>query len=134
MKFEGYNEKSKGGVHLVHFSILNWLHMFLIFNVSCSPFILELTIHFFIFEWFSITKQISASIHYITNLACDRLIMKIMWSSFIHRFVYSTHKYHALKTHLNIWINVLIDEVIIYKWTNAKQIFHFSINLCQMYF
>ncbi len=28
---------------------------------------------------------------YITNLACDELIMKIMWSSFIHKFVHLTH-------------------------------------------
>ncbi len=34
----------------------------------------------------------------ITNLTCDELIMKIMQSSFIHRFVHFTHEYHALKT------------------------------------
>jgi hypothetical protein len=37
---------------------------------------------------------------YITNLACDQLIMKIVQNSFIHRFVHFTHKYHVLKTHL----------------------------------
>ncbi len=37
---------------------------------------------------------------YITNLACDVLIMKIMRSSFIHKFVHFTHECHALKTHL----------------------------------
>jgi hypothetical protein len=46
LKFEGYNEKSKRGMHLVHFSFFNRLHMFFIFNASCSPFMLELTIHF----------------------------------------------------------------------------------------
>jgi hypothetical protein len=46
LKFEGYNEKLEGGMHLVHFSFLNWFHTLLIFNASCSPFILKLTIHF----------------------------------------------------------------------------------------
>jgi hypothetical protein len=36
----------------------------------------------------------------MTNLACDELIMKIMRSSFIHKFVQLTHEYHALETHL----------------------------------
>jgi hypothetical protein len=36
----------------------------------------------------------------ITNLACNELIMKILQSSFIHRFVHFTHEYHALKTQL----------------------------------
>jgi hypothetical protein len=35
---------------------------------------------------------------YITNLACDKLIIKIVQSSFIYKFVYFTHEYHALKT------------------------------------
>jgi hypothetical protein len=35
---------------------------------------------------------------YIVNLTCNKLIMKIVQSSFIHRFVHFTHKYHALKT------------------------------------
>jgi hypothetical protein len=33
-----------------------------------------------------------------TNLTCNELIMKIVQSSFIHRFVHFTHEYHALKT------------------------------------
>jgi hypothetical protein len=37
---------------------------------------------------------------YIKNLTCEELIMKIVQSSFIHRFVHFTHKYYALKTHL----------------------------------
>jgi hypothetical protein len=37
---------------------------------------------------------------YITNLACNELIMKIMQSSSIHKFIHLTHEYHALKTHL----------------------------------
>jgi hypothetical protein len=37
---------------------------------------------------------------FITNLACNKLIMKVMQSSFIHRFVHFTHEYHALETHL----------------------------------
>jgi hypothetical protein len=67
--------------------------------------------------------QIGLSIHYITNLACDKLIMKIIRSLFIHRFVHFTHEYHALKTHLthrifgcmklnfseNIWFFIFID-------------------------
>jgi hypothetical protein len=34
----------------------------------------------------------------ITNLACNKLMMKIVQSSFIHRFVHFIYEYHALKT------------------------------------
>jgi hypothetical protein len=40
------------------------------------------------------------NVYYITNLACNELIMKIMRSSFIHKFVHFTHEYHVLETHL----------------------------------
>jgi hypothetical protein len=40
------------------------------------------------------------NVYYITNIACNELIMKFMQSSFIHKFVYFTQKYHVLKTHL----------------------------------
>jgi hypothetical protein len=36
----------------------------------------------------------------ITNLACDKIIMKIMQNSFIHKFIHFTHEYHVLKIHL----------------------------------
>jgi hypothetical protein len=36
----------------------------------------------------------------IKNLACDELIMKFVQILFIHRFIYFTNEYHALKTHL----------------------------------
>jgi hypothetical protein len=36
----------------------------------------------------------------ITNLTCDKLIMKIVQSSFIHIFVHFAHEYHVLKTQL----------------------------------
>jgi len=35
---------------------------------------------------------------YITNLACEKLIMKIVQNSFVHMFVWFTHEYHAFKT------------------------------------
>jgi hypothetical protein len=38
--------------------------------------------------------------HHITNLTCDELVMKIVRSSSIHRFVHFIHEYHALETHL----------------------------------
>ncbi len=34
------------------------------------------------------------------NLACDKLLIKVMRNSFIHRFIHLTHDYRALKTHL----------------------------------
>ncbi len=34
----------------------------------------------------------------ITNLTCNKLIMKIVRSSFIYRFVHFTHEYYASKT------------------------------------
>jgi hypothetical protein len=42
----------------------------------------------------------TTNIIYIKNLPCNKLIMKIMRSLFIHGFVHFTHEYHALKTHL----------------------------------
>jgi hypothetical protein len=52
---------------------------------------------------------------FITNLTCAKIKMKIVWSSFIHRFVHFMHEYHALKiclTHdrfygwnTNLWMN-----------------------------
>jgi hypothetical protein len=35
---------------------------------------------------------------YITNLAYDELIMKIVQTLSIHMFVHFAHEYHALKT------------------------------------
>jgi hypothetical protein len=34
----------------------------------------------------------------ITNLAYGKLIMKILQSSFIHKFIHFTYEYHVLKT------------------------------------
>jgi hypothetical protein len=36
----------------------------------------------------------------ITNLTFNNLVMKIVRSSFIHKFLCFMHKYYALKTHL----------------------------------
>jgi hypothetical protein len=54
--------------------------------------------------------------YYFTNLTCGELIMKIMWSLFIHKFTHFTYEYHVLKTCLT-HINVL-DEVWTYEWIN----------------
>jgi hypothetical protein len=44
----------------------------------------------------------------ITNLTCDELIMKIVWSLCIHKFVYFSHKYYVLK---HIWhIDKYVDK------------------------
>jgi len=64
---------------------------------------------------------------YITNLTCDKLIMKIMWSSFIHRFLHFTHEYHVLN---DTQINVLINEIQTYEWINVTQISHLLTNSC----
>jgi len=58
---------------------------------------------------------------YIKNLICNKLIMKIMRSSFIHRsFVHFTHQYHALRTCLTHkwmcwWINILHTNIMHWK-------------------
>jgi hypothetical protein len=52
----------------------------------------------------------------LTNLTCDKLIMNVVWSSFIHRFVHFTHKYHALKTHSTH--NKCVDEWNMNLWMN----------------
>lgn len=36
----------------------------------------------------------------IKNLTYDELLMKIVQSSFIYRFIHFTQKYHVLKAHL----------------------------------
>jgi hypothetical protein len=63
---------------------------------------------------------------FITNLACDELIMKIVRSSFIHKFIHFPHKYHVLNT-FDTWINVSTDEIWIYEWMNVIQISHLLI-------
>jgi hypothetical protein len=40
------------------------------------------------------------SLVHITNLTFNKLIMKIMGSLFIHRFIHFVDEYHASKTHL----------------------------------
>jgi hypothetical protein len=67
--------------------------------------------------------------HQHTNLTCDESITKFVWSSFIHRFVSFTHIYFALKTHLT-QINVLMNEIHTYEWTNVTQILYLFINPC----
>jgi hypothetical protein len=47
-----------------------------------------------------------------TNLTCDESIMKIVWSSFIHRFVSFTHIYFALKTHLTQILYLFINPCV----------------------
>jgi hypothetical protein len=68
----------------------------------------------------------------ITNLTCDKLIMKIMQSSYIHRFVHFMHEYYVLNIRLTR-INVLMDEIQTYEWTNVTKISHPPINLCFKY-
>ncbi len=45
-----------------------------------------------------------------TNLACDKLIMKIVQCSSIHRFIHYTQISCIEKT-FDIWINVLTNEI-----------------------
>jgi hypothetical protein len=58
-------------------------------------------------------------------LTYDKLIMKIVWRSFIHRFINFTHEYHRLK-HVNTLIYVLMNGIQTYKWTKVTWIFAFS--------
>jgi hypothetical protein len=46
---------------------------------------------------YEIVKNSGLHIH-IKNLICDEFIMKIVRSSFFHRFVHFAHKYHTIKT------------------------------------
>jgi hypothetical protein len=41
--------------------------------------------------------DVSANPH---KFSCNKLIMKIVQISFIHKFRHFTHEFHALKTHL----------------------------------
>ncbi len=70
----------------------------------------------------------------ITNLTCDKLIMKMVRILFIHRFVHLTHKYHALKTRLTT--NKCVDEWSTNLWMNECHTNFVSSNkyVCQMCF
>jgi hypothetical protein len=68
----------------------------------------------------------------ITNLAYDELIMKIVQSLFIRKFVHFT-QISCVENMFNIQINVLMNEVWTYKWTNVTQILHLPIDLCFKY-
>jgi hypothetical protein len=67
----------------------------------------------------------------ITNLACNELITKIVWSSFIHRFVHFTHKYRK-----HIWhMNKCVDKWSMNLWmnechTNFASSFKFVCQMC----
>jgi hypothetical protein len=45
----------------------------------------------------------------VTNLTCDKLTMKIVWSSFIHTFMHWKHVWHTDKCvdkwNTNLWMN-----------------------------
>jgi hypothetical protein len=80
---------------------------------------------------------------FITNLTCDGIIMKIVWSSFIQRFVHFMHEYHALKirlTHdrfdgwsMNLWMNEYhMDFASSYK-SVFQMCFQCMILMCKMY-
>jgi hypothetical protein len=49
---------------------------------------------FFLNMCFYLTSEMCSI---IINLTCDKLLMKFVWSLFIHRFIHFTHKYHVLK-------------------------------------
>jgi len=72
--------------------------IFITMRSYCSPYLSCMLI------WWTHTLKVSNIIGkgylIITNLACDELIMKTMWSSLIHKFIQFEHKYHALKTSL----------------------------------
>jgi hypothetical protein len=79
-------------------------------------------------------KKTTRGCCFITNLTCDKLIMKFIWSLFIHRFIHFTYKIPCVQNTSDTQINVLMDEVWTYKWKNVTRISHFLINLCQMCF
>jgi hypothetical protein len=58
---------------------------------------------------------------YITNLSCNKLIMKIVWSSFIHRFTYFTQTScveNMFITQINVLINECADHWNMNLWMN----------------
>jgi hypothetical protein len=61
----------------------------------------------------------------ITNLACDELIMKIMWSLFIHRFIDS----YILHMNIMHWKYVWHTDKCVDEWTNVTQ---FPFLSCEM--
>jgi hypothetical protein len=52
----------------------------------------------------------------ITNLTSNDLIMKIVWSLFIHRFVHFAHILLCIENTFDTWINVLMDELWTHEW------------------
>jgi hypothetical protein len=80
---------------------------------------------------------------FITNLACDGIIIKIVQSSFIHRFVHFMHKYHVLKirlTHdrfdewnMNLWMNECHTNFASSNKSVFQMCFQCMILMCEMY-
>jgi hypothetical protein len=72
-------------------------------------------------------------VYYITNLTCDKLIMKIVWSLFIQRLVQFKHEHHALK---HIWqADKCVDESSTNLWKNECHMNFTSYKyVCQMCF
>ncbi len=82
---------------------------------------------------FMLVRILVSKILLFTNLACDSLIMK---SCEVHPFIGSYILYTQISCNENMfdtWINVLIDQVWTYEWTNVTQISHLPINLCVKY-
>jgi hypothetical protein len=92
----------------------------------------------FLSFWVSIGKVLMQFPHVfvvcIINLTCDKLIMKIVQSSFIHRLYILHTKYHALKTCVtHEWMNKChMNFASFYKYV-CQMCFLCTISMLEMY-
>jgi hypothetical protein len=69
---------------------------------------------------------------FITNLTFDELIMKIMWSSFIHRFIHFTYE-NTFHTLINVLMNECHTKISSFYKPMYQMCFQSIILVCEMY-
>jgi hypothetical protein len=80
---------------------------------------------------FSLVLLVGVFCSSITNLARNELLMKIVQSSFIHRFIhFCTQSIPCIENMFDTQINVLTNEIWTYDWTNVTRILHLLIKPC----
>ncbi len=55
----------------------------------------------------------------ITNLTSNDLVIEIMQSFIVHRFISFVHKWSCIENTYKTWINVMTNEMWIYEWMNC---------------
>jgi hypothetical protein len=74
--------------------------------------------------WFWQSLQACEHWYYCTNLTSNDLTMKIMWSSFVHRFIHFIYQLSCIKTMFHIWnVNIWMNKLDITLYVHVSNMF-----------